>query len=336
MMRRSKNSSPSLFAALLVGLLANVLLRSQSGYWSRAGLITAPFAALALAGAGWLFARCWRIRPTLLNRWLLASVLAGSAALEILRLWQLFGRAYPGETTLLVVSLMVLAPVIYLRRQSAIAQTANVVLSLLVVACVLMVVSVAPRLRADHLQTFYLQTSDFGNAFASQFVLYPEFLLPALWPDNDKRGSHTLLGLAGLTVGFDVAVNLLLELFFGAALPGRADPVHAAARCGALSVFNRLEWVQLILWSVAVSIKLALYLYALVRLGGHHSRSGDSTAALRHFPVYFGGLLLLCGVLRNTDIAAALTVRNIAVWAVAVFVVLEGGIQCLYKKSGTV
>ena len=43
-----KRECPSLFAALLVSLLVNVLLRSQTAYRPRAGLAAAPLCALLL------------------------------------------------------------------------------------------------------------------------------------------------------------------------------------------------------------------------------------------------------------------------------------------------
>ena len=45
-----KREYPSLFAALLVSLLVNVLLRSQTAYWPRAGLFSAVVCAPLLAG----------------------------------------------------------------------------------------------------------------------------------------------------------------------------------------------------------------------------------------------------------------------------------------------
>jgi len=47
-----KRECPSLFAALLVSLLVNVLLRSQTAYWPRAGLFSAAVCAPLLAGGG--------------------------------------------------------------------------------------------------------------------------------------------------------------------------------------------------------------------------------------------------------------------------------------------
>ena len=85
-----------------------------------------------------------------------------------------------------------------------------------------------------------------------------------------------------------MGIHLVLELFYGAAMPLRVDPLHAAARCGALSIFNRLEWLQFILWVMAVTVKLALYLYALVRLLGGQSRAENSAAGLNSLSIVRG------------------------------------------------
>ena len=85
-------------------------------------------------------------------------------------------------------------------------------------------------------------------------------------------------------------MHLILELFYGAAMPLHIDPAHAAARCGALSIFNRLEWLQFILWVMAVTVKLALYLYALVRLLGGQNKAEDSAAGMDWIPLYPRGI----------------------------------------------
>lgn len=283
-----KRECPSLFAALLVSLLVNVLLRSQTAYWPRAGLFSAAVCAPLLAGVGWLFARSWRLAADPVYKLLFGALLVYTSVLELLRLWQLADRLYPGAVTLTSVCLLVVLPVVYLRRVSALSQTAYAVLCLLVLATVAMLASVLPRLCIVNLQTSALTQSDFLAAASDQLTLYPEYLLPALWPEQDKRGRHTLLRLAGWALAFDVGMHLILELFYGAAMPLRIDPVHAAARCGALSIFNRLEWLQFILWVMAVTVKLALYLYALVRLLGGQSKTEDSAARAGSVPTVSG------------------------------------------------
>lgn len=327
-----KRECPSLFAALLVSLLVNVLLRSQTAYRPWAGLAAAPLCALLLAAVGWLFARCWRLACDPVLRLLFGALLVFSSVLELLRLWQLADRLYPGAITLTSVCLLAVVPVVYLRRVSALSQTARAVLCLLVAATAVMLISVLPRLRITNLQYTDLTRTDFLTAAKDQLTLYPEYLLPALWPAQDKRGRHTLLRLAGYALAFDVSIHLLLELFYGAAMPLRADPVHAAARCGALSIFNRLEWLQFILWVMAVTVKLALYLYALVRLLGGRSKAENSAAGLDRFPVYLGGIWLLCAVLRKIDLDTALPLRSALTWGFVLLTWIGGGAACLYRS----
>ena len=324
-----KRECPSLFAALLVSLLVNVLLRSQTAYRPRAGLAAAPLCALLLAAVGWLFARCWRLACDPVLRLLFGALLVFSSVLELLRLWQLADRLYPGAITLSSVCLLAVLPVSPLRHLS---QTARAVLCLLAAATAVMLVSVLPRLRITNLQYTDLTHADFFTAAKDQLTLYPEYLLPALWPAQDKRGRHTLLRLAGYALAFDVSIHLLLELFYGAAMPLRADPVHAAARCGALSIFNRLEWLQFILWVMAVTVKLALYLYALVRLLGGRSKAENSAAGLDRFPVYLGGIWLLCAVLRKIDLDTALPLRSALTWGFVLLTWIGGGAACLYRS----
>ena len=105
-----KRECPSLFAALLVSLLVNVLLRSQTAYWPRAGLFSAVVCAPLLAGVGWLFARSWRLAADPVYKLLFGALLVYTSVLELLRLWQLAGRLGPGAGTLPSVCLPAAAP----------------------------------------------------------------------------------------------------------------------------------------------------------------------------------------------------------------------------------
>lgn len=156
-----KREYPSLFAALLVSLLVNVLLRSRTAYWPRAGLFSAVVCAPLLAGVGWLFARSWRLAADPVYKLLFGALLVYTSVLELLRLWQLADRLYPGAVTLTSVCLLVVLPVVYLRRVSALSQTAYAVLCLLVLATVAMLVSVLSRLCIVNLQTAALTQGDF-------------------------------------------------------------------------------------------------------------------------------------------------------------------------------
>ena len=322
-----KRQDPNLLPALLCGISAGVLLNGRTGYWSRPGVWSAPVSIAVLWLAACLFAWAWRhVGPNRFACAALFALLAGSSALEILRLWRLYESVYADGVEMFGVCLMIVLPVIYLRRVSAIAQTSRVVLSLMLVSGVLMVVAVAPQLRVTNLQVVPCDPAALVSAFSAQTVLYPELLLPALWSDEKRRGMHAEIRLASWSVGISVGMHVLLELFFGAGMPLRDNPLHAAAQSGALSIFNRLEWLQLILWTMLVTVKLAVYLYAGIRLlGGRNGKKDNNAVGLDRFPFYFLLMLFLCALLRDTDLEVLFAWRNTAVWVLAALV-LTGGV----------
>lgn len=308
-----KRDCPSLLAALTVSVLVNVLLRSQSAYWPRAGAATALICAPVLAGVGWAFARAWHYEHGGILRVLFILLLFSSAVLELLHFWNLAQRLYPDSLSLAAICLMTIFPILYLRRISAISQTAHVVLCFLVLATLFMLLTVLPRLKITNLQIVALQPSDFSTAAKEQLTLYPEYLLPALLPVQGKKHRQPLLRLALLALGFDVGVHIVLELFYGAAMPLRIDPLHAVARCGALSVFNRLESLQLILWIMAITLKLALYLYAICQLMEKMPPDGVPVR-LERFLLYAAALWLVCTLLQRIDVPAAMQIRSSLTW----------------------
>lgn len=326
-----KRDCPSLLAALTVGVLVNVLLRSQSAYWPRAGAATALLCAPLLAGTGWLFARAWRCGVGPVLRLLFAALLFYTSALEILNFRDLAQRLYPGVLSMTAICLMTLLPVVYLRRVSSISQTAHVVLCLLILATGFMLLTVLPRLRITNLQMVPLHLEDFTVSAKEQLTLYPEYLIPALLPVSESKRRHPLLRLAASALWFDVGIHLVLELFYGAAMPIRIDPIHAVARCGTLSVFNRLESLQLILWIMAISLKLALYLYAICLLLRKDERRGISVP-LRSFPLYLGCLWLLCALLQRVDVQTAMQQRSMLTWGLVLLTGMGGAAVWLCKK----
>lgn len=326
---RMKRDNPSLYGALQLGLLVNVLLRAQTLFWTRNGLLSLLPGILVTAAAGLLFARMWPIAQCRALRTVFVALLLAGSVLDILSLASLYDAVYPDAVNLLGICLTVLIPVAYLRRVSAIAQTANVVLGLLLTACAFLVLSVGGRLRVVNLQSPAMDAAVWQEALRAQCVLYPELLLPALWPDHEKRGSHTVLRLAAFSGLFNVGVHLLLELFFGAAMPDTENPLHQAARCGALSIFDRMEWLQLIVWTMAVSVKLALHLYAITRLTGGPRTEENNLTAMPFLAGYGAVLLLLCAVVKNQDFSWMATVRNAATWGFAALTVGIGGIRWL-------
>lgn len=329
-----KRESPNLFAALLIGLLSNVLLRSQTAYLPRAGFFAALLCAPILAAVCLLFSYGFSVagigqavsRP-------FAALLIFSCVLEILRLAALIQRIYPGSIRLSAVCLLLLLPVLYLRRVSALSQSAYAVLCLLAGAGVLLLLSAAPFLRLPNLSARPLTPAQLGTAAADQLTLFPEYLLPALWPAPQKQERRTAGRVAAFALGADVGAHFLLALFYGDAMFRQADPLHATARSGGVSVFHRLDWLQLTLWVMAVTLKIALYLYAVTRLSG--GESCKNATPLRHFPLFIGGVWFLCVLLRKLDLDAAFRLRNTLCQLLAGTVIAGGGLVSLCKKGSS-
>lgn len=318
-----KHDCPSLLAALTVGVLVNVLLRSESAYWPQAGVATAFVCAPVLAGIAWLFSRAWHYNHGSVLRILFVALLFYASILELLRFWNLAQRLYPGSLSMTAVWFMAILPVLYLRRISSISQTAHVILCLLLLATVFMLLTVIPRLKITNLQVEALTFDDFASAAKEQLIVYPEYLLPALVPVQEKQHRQPLLRLAAIALWFDVGIHFVLELFYGAAMPLRTDPLHAVARCGALSVFNRLESLQLILWSMAITLKLALYLYAICLLVSK-SRKKAETVSLNQFLLYGATLWLTCSLLQKTDVSSAAQIRSYLTWGIVLLTWMGG------------
>lgn len=323
-----KKNRSDFFPVLLLGLLANALLRLHTGYWSRAGLLLAPLSILLLTALLTALTACWPAARCAPVRWGLCLLLALSSALEVLRLYTLFDSAYPGTIGLAATCFTVLVPVVYLRREPALRQTANAVLAGGAVCMGILVLSVAPRLRVVNLQTAALTPADWRDAAAAQLTLSPEHLLFALWPQQGRGDNRCkAVRLATGAVAFDAGIHLLLELFFGAAMPGRLSPVQAAAQCGALSIFNRLEWLQILLWCMAAGVRLGLYLYAMVELSGGSAGRGNPAVGLDRCFVYLAAMALLCAVLRGTALEQAFALRSAACWGFAAVILMTGGLR---------
>lgn len=229
-----QKSNVDFYPVLLLSILADTLLRLHTGYWARAGLLALPASAAVLAAVLLSVSTSWQGNALLQK--VLCVLLAISSALEILRLHALFGSVYPGTLGLAGTCFVVLAPVIYLRREPALRQTANALLVFGAACMAIMVFSVAPRLRVPNLHAAPLTGQDWQAAFVSQLALPPEYLLFALWPPQPGQRCRKAVTFAASALGFDAAVHLLLELFFWR---GHAHPPNpGAGDCTVRGAFN--------------------------------------------------------------------------------------------------
>ena len=61
-------------------------------------------------------------------------------------------------------------------------------------------------------------------------------------------------------------------------------------------------------------------------------KAEDSAAGLDRFPLYPGGVWLLCAVLRKLDLDAALSLRNVLTWSFVGLTGIGGAAACLYRR----
>ena len=329
-----KGNDPSLFGALLLSLMVRSLLLGQSLYWSRAGILMLLPGILVSALAGILFARAWPMARNRLTELIFILLLALGAVLDLLSLWNLYTAVYPDAVSLVGICLTALVPVLYLRRVSSIAQTANVVLGLLLVAGLILIVSVSDRLAVTNLR-LEANPQDLQTALTAQCALSPELLLPALRQKRRCPANRTIFRLALFAGLFQVGLHLLLELFFGAAMPQAVNPLHQAARCGSLSIFDRLEWLQLIVWTMAVSVKLGLYGYAAAFLFRVHSADENSLRGLPQFAGIGAVLVVFCTALARQELSRLFAWQNYLAWSLLGITILWGGIRWLVRKPAS-
>ena len=190
---RHECEHPSLYAALLVGVLVNVLLRSQTAYRPRAG------------GGQHRFARrCWRQSAhclpsagggaTPLLRLLLALLLAGTSVLELLRLWNLTSGYIPVPSPSWYSACWRCCHSLPAPRLWQFRRRPTWCFACWLHATAVMLFSVFPRLQITNLQYAVLTRSDFADAARDQLTLYPEYLLPALWPEPQSAAATRCCG----------------------------------------------------------------------------------------------------------------------------------------------
>ena len=111
-------------------------------------------------------------------------------------------------------------------------------------------------------------------------------------------------------------------------MPGMLRIIFVASVPGKVSLSENIFFFV----NFQSKIKLALYLYALVRLLGGRSKAENSAAGLDRFPVYLGGIWLLCAVLRKIDLDTALPLRSALTWGFVLLTWIGGGAACLYRS----
>lgn len=297
MERRNDQNAAGLLPLMLAAALAGSFIRpfgqtirqpAAQGYLL-AGLAAAPVLFFLLSLYGGSAAK--RRRPVWAGV-LLAGVLALSSGMELIQCQRFYNYVLADQLPVfwfLVLALSVAGCAAAYSKQ-ALNRVSLLVLVLLAGSLVLLVVSVAPQMRAENLQYAQNLPDQIGLGLPMRLALLPEYLLFPLLsgqkPPAARRGYAWLLGLG---FGLESLLAVLSESVLGAAGLEQTQPIYTIARLGGISVFRRLDAVHVGVWLLLFFIKLGLYLWACIWL------MQGALPSLRRAGGCFAGLfLILC------------------------------------------
>lgn len=232
-------------AALLVGIwqamllwLLLWLLRKSGKNWKSSGLIR------SLLGACFLF----------------------SAAVDLVDLNRFYQAAYPDQLHSWVLGILMLgaAGMAVGGGLRTLKHLTRMVFPLLVFSLLLLILSCAGLLHVTNLSVW--EEREIARAALSfrDLVPWPEYLALALW--GSREGTAPLFWVPISKAGISAGILILAELALGDR--GAQWPAHSLSLLGQLSVFNRLEWIQITVWLLLLMTRLAFSLYLAGRIMG--------------------------------------------------------------------
>lgn len=232
-------------AALLVGIWQSFLIALLLGL-------------LRKAGKDW--------KSSALVRGLLTVCFLFSAAVDLLDLNRFYQAAYPNQLHGWVLGILLLgaAGMITGGELRTLKHLTRLVFPLLGISLGLLVLSCAGLLHTANLTAWEEREVARAALSLRDLVPWPEYLALALW--GSREGNAPLLWVPMAKTGISIFVLILAELALGDR--GAQWPSHSLSLLGQLSVFNRLEWIQITVWLLLLMTRLAFSLYLLERLTG--------------------------------------------------------------------
>lgn len=225
-------------AAVLVGIwqslllfLVMLLLRKAGGNWKDSALI----------------------------RWLLLSVFLYSAGADLMDLNRFYQTAYPQQLPGWVLSLLMLGSAAILAKGElrTLKNLTRVVFPLLVISLVLLILSCWNMFHLNNLISWGWSRISREMFSLQNLMIWPEYLALAIWVTEE--GKAPLLWVPLVRAGVCSVILVMAELAFGNR--GARWPAQSLSLLGQLSVFNRLEWIQITVWLLLLMTRLAFYLY---------------------------------------------------------------------------
>lgn len=206
---------------------------------------------LRKAGGDW--------RNSALVRWLILGVLLYSAGADLMDLNRFYQTAYPQQVPGWILSLLMLGSAAILAKGElrTLKNLTRVVFPLLVISLALLILSCAEMFHLNNLTSWGWDRISREMFSLDNLILWPEYLALALWVTEE--GEASLFWVPLVRAGVYSLILVMAEMAFGNR--GARWPAQSLSLLGQLSVFNRLEWIQITVWLLLLMTRLAFYLY---------------------------------------------------------------------------
>lgn len=248
------------FVALMASL---TILLTDSERWSTAreavllGGLEAIFMGCFLLLV-WFTAPVWQTAPVL--KCLFAGYLLFAGGAAAVDFWQFYKTVFPRQIGCWAFLGLVLAAAMLLGegQRGSLENMAKILAALSAVALLIMLVSGWPVFHWENLSTVEL-----SYPWLVHVRFLPEYLILCglLRPKSPKA----IFGLPGVFWGIQAALAVITELALGSTA-GKDFPIYSVALLGKISVFNRLEGIQVLCWLLLLCLKTALFLWAVKQL----------------------------------------------------------------------
>lgn len=277
-------------AALLVGVWQSVLL-----YF--------VLRLVRKAGKDW--------KSSALVRGLLAFSFLFTASVDLLDLNRFYQSAYPNQLHgwLLGILLLGAAGMMTGGELRTLKHLTRLMFPLLGISLALLTLSCAGLFHTSNL-TAWEGTEILREAFSLRDLIpWPEYLALVLW--GSREGTAPLFWVPAARTGISAFILTLAELALGDR--GARWPAHSLSLLGQLSVFNRLEWIQITVWLLLLMTRLAFLIYLAGRL-------------TENFPWWINTAAIWTGFLclSMLDATRVWAVQRAVLWGTAGIILIRG------------
>lgn len=249
----------------LAASLGNLYFRMPQELPAQAALLVGVWQSILIFLILWLVRRAGRDwNSSVLVRYLLAGCFLFSAAVDLLDLNRFYQAAYPNQLHGWLLGILLLGVAVMAVRGElrTLKHLTRIIFPLLVASLALLVLSCAGLFHPTNLSVWEGREVARAAISLRDLVPWPEYLALALW--GVQEGTAPLLWVPAARTGVSVFILILAELALGDR--GAQWPAHSLSLLGQLSIFNRLEWLQITVWLLQILTRLGFSLYLFRQL----------------------------------------------------------------------